>query len=97
MQVALDGADAYLADGLHTLLGHQGPQKLGAHVHGPGGDQDLGDKDLVVLEFLADHVHAVEQTLVQDLLNRNALVNGLLDKLLDDLGLTALQVLRNLV
>ena len=58
MQIALDGADTYLAAGMDTALCQQGLKKAGAHVHGAGSDQHLWDKDLVVFEFLTDHVHS---------------------------------------
>ena len=97
MQVALYGADAHLAGRLHAGLRHQGLQQGGAHVHGAGRHQHLRHEHLVVLELLANHVHAAQQALVQDLLYRNALVNGLLNQLFHDLRFAALQVFRNIV
>lgn len=90
MEVALDGADADLARGPDALPGQQGLEDLGPHVHGPGGHQDLRHKDFVVLELLADSAHAVQKSLVQDLLDGETLVHGLLDQLLDGLGLALL-------
>ena len=97
MEVALDSADTYLAGSLHAALGQQGLKQGGAHIHGPGSHQNLGNKDLVGLELLTNHVHAAEEPLLQDLPGGNAVVNGLLDQLLDHLGLAPLQILGNVV
>src|SRR5699024_10931800 len=53
-------------------------EQLDALGHGAGRDQNLGDEDFVVLKLLADDVHAIEQALLQDVLRRDALVQGLL-------------------
>ena len=95
MQVALDRADAHLARGFHTRVGHQRLQQLGAHVHGAGRHQHLGHEHFVVLELLANDTHAVEQPLIQDLLHRDAFVDGLLNQFFHDLGFTPLEVFRN--
>ena len=95
VQISLDGADTHLARGLNSCLGHQGLEQLCAHIHGTGCHQHLRYKHLVVLELLANHVHAVQQTLVQNLLHGNPFVNGLLHQLLDHLGFAFLQILRN--
>ena len=43
-----------------------GRQDLHALVHGPRSDENLGNVDLVRLEPLADLLHAVQESLVQD-------------------------------
>lgn len=97
MEVTLDGADADLAGGLHTLGSQQGLEQFGAHAYGAGSDQHLGNKNFVVLEFFANDIHAVQQTLLQDRLGTDAFVNGLLDQSLDYLCFAGLKLNRNLV
>ena len=95
VQIALHGADAHLAHGLHACLGHQRLEQRGAHVHGAGGHQHFRHEHFVVLELLADHAHAGQKALVQDLLHGNALVDGLLHQLFDDLGFALLKIFGN--
>ena len=51
-----------------------GLQKRDAFVHGPGREQDLGDKDGAVGEAGADQVHRWQHALVEDVAGRDALV-----------------------
>ena len=95
MQVALHRADADLAGGLDAGLRQKRLEQRNALVHGARRDQDLGHKDLVVLELFTDDVHAVQKALFEDLLRRNAFVDRLLDEALDDLRLAGLKLNRN--
>ena len=92
VQVALHGADADLTGGLHAFSGQQGFQKACAHVHGAGGYQDFGNENFVVLELFADDVHAIHQTLFQNLVRGDAFVDGLLHQGFHVFGLTGLKL-----
>ena len=92
VQVALDGADADAAGGLHALSSQQGLEQSGALAHSAGSNQNFGNEHFVVLELFADDVHAVQQTLFQNGLSGNALVDSLLNQGLDDLSLTCLKL-----
>jgi hypothetical protein len=52
-------------------------------VHGPGGDEDLGNEDLVVLEQHAQALHARDQPLVEDLSGRQSVAQRLVHQGLD--------------
>ena len=91
MQVALDGADDSGALGLDAGRNQVGLQDGDAGVHGAGGNEDLRDENFIVFELFADDVHTGEQALVEDLCGLDALVDRLLDQLLDLGGASLLQ------
>ena len=82
VQIPLHGPDDHLAAGLAALGGQEGPQDGDAGLHGPGGDQHLGDVELVAGELRPHDVHGGDQPLVQDLLGIRPPVQGLLGPLL---------------
>jgi len=53
--------------GLDFFLDQLGLQLGQSGVHGPGGDEDFGDENLVVLEQDTQALHADDQPLVEDL------------------------------
>ena len=91
VEVALDGAQDHRALFLHAGSDQQGTQHRDA-LFMRGRHQNLGDKDLVVLEFAADDVHAGQQAVLQNVLGGDPFVNGLLNKLFDLWRLAGLQI-----
>ena len=72
VQVALDGADHdHAAAGL-LAGGHVRTQEVEAGLHDAGAEQHLGDEAVAVAHAHADHLHAGEQGLVQDLAGAGA-------------------------
>ena len=67
VQVALDGADHDRAHAGLLAGGHVRAQQVEAGLHDAGGEQHLGDEALALAHALADHLHAGEQALVEDL------------------------------
>jgi hypothetical protein len=86
MEVALDRADDDDAPRLDAGLGQVGLELGQPGVHGPGGHEDLGDEDLVVLELDAEALHPGDEPLVQDLRGRHPGGERLVDERFD-LGL----------
>ena len=72
-----------------------GLQHGDALIHGAGGNQDLGNKHLRVAEFFTDGLHAPEQTVLQNLMGRDPVTQGLLHQLFDQLGLAGLKLQRD--
>ena len=97
VQVAFDGADDDGALRLKSLRDELRFQYFNAHVHGTRGNQNFRNENFIVFEFFSDDTHTAEQSLVEDGFHRDLLVDRLLHQLLDDLGLTLLQILRNFV
>ena len=54
-----------------------GLQDLEAGVHGPGGQEHVGQEDPAQAELLADHVHPRDETLLQNVGGASALLEGL--------------------
>ena len=83
VEVAFDGAHDYGADGFDAGRGEDGFEVGHAGLHGAGGDEDFGDEDDVVAEFDADDGHAVEESVVEDVVGGVALVEALFGEAVD--------------
>ena len=81
--VALDGAEHDGAAHLAAAFREQGLEQLKSRVHRARGDHDLGDIDLVRLEFLPDAPHARKQAAVQDFPGGKALRDRAGNRFLD--------------
>ena len=60
------------AGGGALALGHVRAQKVEGALHGACAEQHLGDEAVAAAHALADHLHAGEQGLVEDLAGRDA-------------------------
>ena len=67
VDVALDGPDHDLADGLRAGLGEQRAEDLHAGLHRVRGEEDLGHEQDPVAEVDADDLHAGDERVVEDL------------------------------
>jgi hypothetical protein len=93
VQVALDGAEDKGALRLGPALGEVRLQDRHPGAHGPGGDQDVRDIKDTVLEVFPHTLHARNETFLQDLVGRAALVHRGLHTRLDLFHLAVIQIL----
>jgi hypothetical protein len=97
VKIAFDRADDDAASRLYSggdevgLEGHQ------ARVHGPSGDEDLRDVDLVSLELTAYDAHAGHEAAFEDVFRSYALVQSLLDGVSSLVGPSLLEKGGNIV
>ena len=66
------------ADGFDAGGGEDGFEVGHAGLHGACGDEDFGHEDHVVTELDADDCHAVEESVVEDVVGGVTLVRGTL-------------------
>ena len=83
VEVAFDGAHDDGADGLDAGSGEDGFDVGHAGFHGASGDEDFGDEDDVVAELYADDGHAVEESVVKDVVCGVAVVEALFGEAVD--------------
>ena len=97
MDVALDGADHHLADGLGPGLRQQGAQDGHAGLHGVGRHQHFGNEEDAVAKVDADDGHAIDQGLAQSLLGRPAAIQQNAHALVDLFGQAIVEVVVHLL
>ena len=88
VQVAGDGADDDLAQRAGGAGGQMGLEHLNALLHGLGGNEHFGDKDVAVFEVFAHHIHGGNHS-IQQRVGIAALVQRFLHRSGNQLGLAA--------
>jgi hypothetical protein len=97
VEITLDRADHHLAERRHLLGDEQRFEEVDTGVHRARRQQHLGQEDLVRTESAADHVHAGQQPLIENLRRARAGIDRLLCKVRNLLVLTPLKALADLL
>ena len=95
MQISLYGSDHNLSYSLISHLNQQGLQNLQSHIHGPGGNQYVRNKDLFPFKSSSYHRHSCQKAVIQNDLRIIPLIHCLLHKSLHILDASFLQKFRN--
>ena len=92
MEVAFDRAhDDRTSRGGCSRLGQQRLENGHAGLHGPGGNQHLGNVETVVFEILSNDAHSGNEAFLEDVIDVEPLFEGLLSHLPDGICFTYIE------